>query len=135
MKGDRRSQERSSEDEEVFLQPWFLPNDVSRQIRRLLPNIHLMKMRYYFEEYGCIRCERRDILYASNGLCENCAPLIRGRVVTCLKKRLKSVGVAESQQCEVLDDCVSSAREILAGSRKGITTPHQQPSLGPAKNY
>jgi hypothetical protein len=109
----RKSVKPQSDHEEAFLQPWFLPNDVSRQIRRLLPNIHLMKMRFYFEEYGCIRCERRDILYASNGLCENCAPLIRGRVVTCLKKRLKSVGVRESYQCEALGDCVSSAREIL----------------------
>jgi hypothetical protein len=115
----RKSVEPQLDREEVFLQPWFLPNDVSRQIRRLLPNIHLMKMRYYFEEYGCIRCERRDILYASNGLCENCAPLIRGRVVTCLKKRLKSVGVTESLQYEGLEDCVSSAREILAGAHRG----------------
>jgi hypothetical protein len=118
-KDTQRSQEPRSEDEEVFLQPWFLPNDVSRQIRRLLPNIHLMKMRYYFEEYGCIRCERRDILYATNGLCENCAPLIRGRVVICLKKRLKSVGVSESQQYDALDDCVSSAREILEAANRG----------------
>jgi hypothetical protein len=133
--GAQRRQERRFEHEETFLQPRFLPNDVSRQIRRLLPNIHLMKMRHYFEEFGCIRCERRDILYASNGPFENCAPLIRGRVVTCLKKKLKSVGITESQQYDALDDCVSRAREILKGGRKGTTTPRQQPSLEPAQKY
>jgi hypothetical protein len=113
-----------SSDDDVFLQPWFLPKDVSLQIRSILPHIHLTKMRYYFDDYGCLRCESRNILYGSNGLCENCAPLIRKRVSESLKRRLKSVGLSESDRTvESLSDCVTAARHIIERSRAEHITP------------
>jgi hypothetical protein len=93
MQGQRKPTAYPADDE-IFIQPWFLPKPVSAEIRKLLPNIHLTKMRYYFEDHGCIRCEGRDKLYGSNGFCEDCSPLVRRRIVTCLQKRLKKVGVA-----------------------------------------
>ena len=79
--------------DEIFLQPWYVPRDVYLEIRRVLPNIHLTKMRYYFEDYGCLKCSDRKALYGSNGLCEKCSVLIRGRVARCMERRLKKVGV------------------------------------------
>jgi hypothetical protein len=83
--------------EEVFLQPWFLPKSVYTAIRRLLPGIHLAKMRYYFDDYGCLRCGKKESLYGSNGLCETCNVVIRYRVAKCLQRRLKKAGVTSPQ--------------------------------------
>jgi hypothetical protein len=82
--------------EEIFLQPWFIPRHIYLEIRKLLPNIHLMKMRHYFEDYGCLKCGDRRVIYGANGLCERCTVLIRGRVVRALKRRLKAVGAIET---------------------------------------
>ena len=49
-------------DEDIFLQPWYMAKPVSLQMRKILPSIHLAKMRYYFDDHGCLRCERGDIL-------------------------------------------------------------------------
>jgi hypothetical protein len=105
------------EDEDVSLQPWFLPKDISLQIRMLLPHIQLTKMRYYFDDHGCLRCERRDVLYGSCGLCESCSATVRRRLQTCLKKRLKAVGVRSTRRAAYdLADPVLAARDILRSS-------------------
>ncbi len=111
----RSSRRRSaSGDDDIFLQPWYMPKSVSLQMRKILPSIHLAKMRYYFDDHGCLRCERRNILYGSNGMCENCSVIVRGRLANCLEKRLKHVGVIENLSA-ALEDCVSRAREIISG--------------------
>ena len=48
-------------DEDIFLQPWYMAKPVSLQMRKFLPSIRLAKMRYYFDDHGCLRCERGDI--------------------------------------------------------------------------
>jgi hypothetical protein len=110
----RLAKERQCEDEDVSLQPWFLPKDISLQIRMLLPHIHLTKMRYYFDDHGCLRCEKRDVLYGSCGMCESCCATVRRRLQTCLKKRLKAVGVTSSRrETGHFVDPVSAARDII----------------------
>jgi hypothetical protein len=99
-------------DDDIFLQPWYMPKAVSLQMRKILPSIHLAKMRYCFDDHGCLRCERRDIRYGSKGMCENCSVVVRGRLANCLKRRLRNVGVVEDFS-EALGECVSSAREII----------------------
>lgn len=98
--------------DEIFLQPWFLPLPVATAVRRILPSVQLAKMRYYFEDYGCLRCGDRNTIYKANGMCMKCANLVRVRVLSCLKKRLRDVGV-----CDVvpdnLRDPVSLARQII----------------------
>jgi len=105
----------ANRDDEVFLQPWFLPKDVSLQVRMILPQIHLAKMRYYFDDHGCLRCERRSGLYGSCGLCESCCTTVRRRLQTCLKRRLKAVGVRAGQGRASYDLAgpVSTARDII----------------------
>jgi len=81
-------------------------------MRKILLSIQLAKMRCYFGDHGCLRCERRDMLYGSNGMCEHCSVIVRGRSANCLKRRLKNVAAVEDFS-EALGDCVSSAREII----------------------
>ena len=98
--------------EAVFLQPWFLPVEIYRAIRRLLPYIHLFKMRFYFEDYGCIKCGKKNVLYQSNGFCESCGVVIRYRVKQALMRRLRKVGEATDTNEYGMDD-LSLAEQIL----------------------
>lgn len=101
-------------DDQVFMLPWYLPKGTYLAIRKILPNIHIAKMRYYFDDYGCIRCERRDVLYRTNGLCERCNVIVRGRLVACLKRRLSSVGVLPTEkQIQQIGGGLKLARELL----------------------
>jgi len=106
----------------IFLQPWFLPKEVYLEIRRLLPYIHLLKMRYYFDDYGCLKCGKKNALYQSNGLCETCGVTIRQRMKQCLIRRLKEVGVETSSQELPFDstDGMVNAQRILSRRTRPI---------------
>ena len=106
-------------DDQVFMLPWFLPKQTYLAVRRILPNIHIAKMRYYFEDYGCMRCERRDVLYRTNGLCEQCNTIVRWRLTQCLKKRLAEVGIVEVSNYEsVTGRGLSLAQDLLKPFRQ-----------------
>jgi hypothetical protein len=79
--------------DELFLQPWFLPKTTYLKLKKLLPSSQLAKTRYYFEDYGCLKCGNRQALYGSNGMCWQCSIVVRSRIATCLKKRFRRVGV------------------------------------------
>lgn len=49
--------------DDVFLQPWFLPRDLAFAIRRMLPPEHRHRMRFFFDDYGCMRCGTKDAPY------------------------------------------------------------------------
>ena len=70
----------------------------------------------YFDNRGCLRCERRVFLYGSDGMCENCSAVVRRCLANCLEQRLRSVGVMENFS-HTLSDCVSSARAIIGRPR------------------
>jgi hypothetical protein len=78
--------------DELFLQPWFVPKQTYLAMRRLLPSSQLSKMRYYFQDYGCLKCGNRRALYASNGLCKSCSIIVRSRIVLALKRRFRRIG-------------------------------------------
>ncbi len=79
-------------EDELFLQPWFVSRSTYAEIRRVLPPSQMLKMRYYFEDYGCLKCGALDVLYCSNGLCRKCSIIIRARVALALKRRFKRIG-------------------------------------------
>jgi len=116
--------------DEIFLQPWFIPKDIYLTMRSLLPSIHLLKMRYYFEDFGCLRCERNDVLYGSNGLCEGCSGLIRGRVKRALQRRLRQAGIRpDGHDTSAFTSRMLDAQRLLrdfmaSGTRRGtkVTT-------------
>lgn len=80
-------------DDEIFLQPWFLPLETYLEIRRIVPSAHLFKMRYYYEDWGCLRCGKHEDTLVANGLCRPCSGLIRGRIVTSIRRRLRKAGL------------------------------------------
>lgn len=77
-----------------------------------------MKLRYYFDDYGCIRCGRSDVLYAAAGFCNSCNVVVRTGVMACLKKRLKKAHVKwEETVSDHFFDQMNLAQLILYGSR------------------
>ena len=125
-------------DDQVFMLPWYLPKEIYLAVRSVLPNIHIAKMRYYFDDYGCIRCERTDVLYKTNGLCEQCNAIVRWRLTTCLKKRLQSVGVIDSNGSSGrMETGLKLAREQVLkpfraaeGALNGNKRSHRKPKHG-----
>jgi hypothetical protein len=87
-----------SPEDELFLQPWFLSKELYLAVRRLLPPSQMLKMRYYFEDYGCLKCGKLNALYCSNGLCRGCSVIVRSRVALALKRRFKKFGVKTPQE-------------------------------------
>ena len=115
--GNRERSDSELTRDAIFLQPWFLPVEVYRAIRRVLPYIHLFKMRYYFEDYGCLKCGKKNVLYQSNGFCESCGVVIRHRIKQALKRRLKKVGVNPNgaERNPSFIDGMLAAEQILRG--------------------
>jgi hypothetical protein len=83
---------RAVPDDEVFLQPWFVPKKIFLTIRSLLPHCQLMKYQYYFDDYGCLKCEKPGQLYGSNGLCHHCNQIVRKRLIFSLTRRFRRIG-------------------------------------------
>ena len=72
---------------EIFLQPWFIDRKTARAVRRILPMDWFHKVRYYFDDYGCMVCGKRDEIYVSNGMCHDCVDKIQKRLIRSLSRR------------------------------------------------
>ena len=48
---------------------------------------HFHKMRFYFDDWGCMRCEKKGVMYGANGMCCRCAQKVQHRVVSSFRKR------------------------------------------------
>jgi hypothetical protein len=106
-------------DDEIFMQPWFVPKPIYLAIRRLLPNIHLMKMRHYFDDYGCLRCGKTDALYGASGLCHSCNVIVRSRIMASLKKRLRKAHIKwEATISDHFFDRMNLAQLLVHGSHQ-----------------
>jgi hypothetical protein len=73
--------------DEIFLQPWFLSLDTAFEIKRILPPEHRYKMRFYFDDYGCLKCGKRNVQYGANALCKLCSQRIKLRFFFAIKRR------------------------------------------------
>ena len=73
--------------DEIFLQPWFLPRDVAFAIRRMLPPEHRHRMKFSFDDYGCMRCRTKDAPYGSNALCKACMQEVKLKLFFAIKRR------------------------------------------------
>lgn len=80
---------RSSSVDDVLLQPWFLPKRIADAIRGMVPTSFHAKMRYYFEDYGCMVCER-EVFYHSNGMCMPCYRKVLARLKKSVRRRARS---------------------------------------------
>jgi hypothetical protein len=73
---------------ELLFQPWFLPKRVAFAIRGLIPRDYYLKMRYLFDDYGCMIC-KKDYNYGSNGMCFNCCRQVRKKLMRSVRLRAK----------------------------------------------
>lgn len=67
------------------LQPWLLPKHVACEVARVIPFGYRKRLRFFFNDFGCIRCRRRTVRYGGSGFCENCS----SRVSTLLRLSMK----------------------------------------------
>ena len=112
--------------DEVFMQPWFVPKSIYLAIRRLLPNIHLMKMRHYFDDYGCLRCSNTNTIYGASGFCHSCNIIVRSRIMASLKKRLMKAHVRwKETMSEHSFDQMNLAQLILYRSNRETRNRHK----------
>ena len=73
--------------DDIFLQPWFLPQKTAFAIKRILPPEHRHKMRFYFDDYGCLKCGKTNVQYGSNALCKLCMQQVKLRLFFAIKRR------------------------------------------------
>jgi hypothetical protein len=97
---------------EVFLQAWFLPRSLAFQVHRLLPKEYREKMRHYFDDYGCLRCNRRSASYGACGLCRACYKKVLYQLASVLKRRNTAKKVKE-QYTELTLQRAALAKRLL----------------------
>lgn len=107
-------------DADILLEPWFLPKGASYSIRALLPDNYWLRMRHYFEDYGCLRCGRRKAMYAANGMCQRCRGLVGSRTLRSMKKRIQKPAVVQKEMTLKLHESRrSKANDLLSTLRQG----------------
>jgi hypothetical protein len=96
---------------------WFLTEDIKRQIDRILPSFYRRRFRIYFERYGCVRCNRKKVMYGGNGVCRDCLYLLGDRLKR-IDAKLKGTGEPEeSKPTQAFLRRRRAARELLADFR------------------
>ena len=73
--------------DDIFLQPWFLSQRTAFAIRRILPPEHRHKMKFFFDDYGCMRCDKKKVTYGSNALCKRCMQQVKLKMFFAIKRR------------------------------------------------
>jgi hypothetical protein len=111
--------------DEVFLQPWFLDNQTARSIRRLIPEPFFHKMRFYFEDWGCLLCGDKNNEHFSNGMCRVCVNRIRQRLLGCLKTRGIAPPESPAEKPMSGEERVRTARIMLKDLARGEWSPNR----------
>ena len=84
-----------------------------RVIRWLIPPDYRQRMHDYFDDYGCMRCDRTDVLYKSNGMCGACMSTVFGRLQHSVRKRSGQIVLQKRYGQEFLSKA-TEARKLLA---------------------
>lgn len=96
-------------------QPWLLPKEVSQRIIRLIPPGYRKRFRFYFEDFGCMSCRRKDVVYRTLGFCEICHSKITERMRLSMRRHRKKLGVTKaSPRVRWYIDHVNQAEKLLA---------------------
>jgi|SRR5580658_7609074 hypothetical protein len=80
---------RAAMADEVLFEPWFLPPKVAFAILSIVPPAFRSKMRYFFDDYGCMICHK-GVKHHSNGMCRPCRQKIQMKLIKSVKRRLKN---------------------------------------------
>src|SRR5947207_14073992 len=76
--------------DDIFLQPWYLPQQTAAAMRKIMPSEQRHKMKFYFEDYGCMKCGKKKVLYGANGMCRKCHQRVKLRILFAIKRRWTS---------------------------------------------
>jgi hypothetical protein len=112
--------------DDVLMQPWFLPKRTADAIRGIVPIGFRSKMRYYFEDYGCMICER-ETYYHSNGMCIDCYKTVLSRLKKSAKRRARSS--SEPRLDLILFRQQRLAKTLLKSLTPAKKTPYQRVGL------
>ena len=97
-----------------ILPPFFVTSKLRKSIERLLPTAHHQRLRLYFDTYGCLHCQHKNVIYGGNGFCIRCLSAIGRR----LRKVDKELRANFSDSPPDLEDeylrPYNSARHLLA---------------------
>jgi hypothetical protein len=104
-----RNKPRLPQSDATIFHPWFVPWSTYMAIKRLVPRAYLMKMRDYYDKYGCMRCEKRDSVYGQNGMCTPCRVEVTRRLRRCVEARFRAMR---------LQLCNQELTEIVAGANE-----------------
>ena len=94
-----------------FLQPWFVGLETAKAIRRLLPRDYFLRMREYFDKWGCLICSKNNREYGANGMCSQCSQRIQKRLFSI---QVKSFVAGPPAPEHVEYDRVQGARILLS---------------------
>lgn len=78
-----------TKDDESLLLPWFLSKRASLAIRSNVPKHYQIRMRNYFDDYGCLRCGTHRGQHKGNGLCNRCSGMILSRLKRGYERRAR----------------------------------------------
>jgi hypothetical protein len=99
--------------DEVLPQPWFLPREVSNEILRLLPVPHQDKWSFFFQDWGCLRCDSTKVMHQFLGLCQRCYGITINRLKASILKH-STLDPISPELTENLTQKVRSAKQVLA---------------------
>jgi hypothetical protein len=85
-----------------------------KAIERLLPAGHHQRLRQYFENYGCLRCSRNNVIYGANGFCLLCIRMIGKRLKKVDKELLAREPALPPKLEETYLRPYNSAHQLLA---------------------
>jgi hypothetical protein len=102
----------------AIIPPWFLSRTVLNEIQKLVPRDYHRRFRTYFDRYGCIRCEKIEVLYGCNGLCLACLGLISDRLKRLKQKEQEHLASVQEIRKRDLPSRRELARELLADFRR-----------------
>lgn len=103
LMADKRGQE---------FRPFFEVREVSEEMRRRVSVNENRKWRYYFEEWGCMICERKDVAHQTLGMCARCH---QNR-----QKRLRKIRQEHPAEPIPEFDSVARAQKALLPSIKAL---------------
>lgn len=101
----------------AFFPPWFLTEKLVLKIDALLPYYYHKRLRFYFDQHGCIRCRRKDVDYCAGGLCKPCNGLISDRLKRTDRTMKQRYDTDAQAPCESFLRKRNSARALLADFR------------------
>jgi|HubBroStandDraft_6_1064221.scaffolds.fasta_scaffold526157_2 hypothetical protein len=111
--GHNRQESEQELSESVLMQPWCLPPEVARAIRRLIPVWHWHKHSWVYEDNGCFKCDRDDVPHQSLGMCQSCYARYISRVKSSIVKRAGKTRLSVKDVRAALTLPADSARKIL----------------------